>query len=170
MLSLPSKIAGMWFGMAGLLIRCGVSAQGQSSVMALSRVRSARFVYFQDHSGFDAVGRRALAELKKWRRFELVANKQTTDLIPLLSAGSPRGDSIIFSGGQTGTSEHGEVHEDPDPNYTWQSQTRWACLTVIDAKTHESLRTDSHEWGGLLTGFNSVRAQLVRRLRKPTGN
>src|SRR5580704_9791668 len=52
------------------------------------------------------------------------------------------------------------------PNYTRQSSVRDAHLTVIDPKTGQNLWTDSHVWGGLLTGANSVGERLVKKLEK----
>jgi hypothetical protein len=48
------------------------------------------------------------------------------------------------------------------PNYNKQSPARCAYLTVIDPKTGDNLWSDTHQWGGLLTGYNSVEARLVR--------
>jgi len=43
---------------------------------------------------------------------------------------------------------------------------RAAYLTAIDPATGENLWSDSHVWGGLLTGFNSVGERLIRQFRK----
>jgi hypothetical protein len=133
-----------------------------------TRILAARFVCFEDRTGADAVGRNALAELKKWRQLEVVSDKKKADLIFVLSAGSPRGDQLIVSGGQTGSIAHGELHTDSYPDYNKSKPVRWASLTMIDARTGEMLWTDSHQWGGLLTGFNSAGARLVRQLKKQT--
>jgi hypothetical protein len=39
---------------------------------------------------------------------------------------------------------------------------------VIDPKTGGNLRNDQHLWGGLLTGFNSVGARLIKELENQT--
>jgi len=91
------------------------------------------------------------------------------DLILLLSADPYKGGYIIMSGGQTGTIDvHGKIDVDPIPNYNKQAPVRYAYLTVIDPKTGENLWSDSHRWGGLLTGFNSVGARLVKELEEQT--
>jgi hypothetical protein len=74
-----------------------------------------------------------------------------------------------MSGGQTGSIDsEGHIEEDRMPDYNKQSPTRDAYLTVIDAKTGESLWSRSHLWGGALTGFNSVGARLVKTLESQT--
>jgi hypothetical protein len=76
-----------------------------------------------------------------------------------------------MSGGQTGTVDvHGKIDVDPIPNYNKQAPVRYAYLTVIDPKTGENLWSDSHRWGGLLTGINSVGARLVKELEEQTRN
>jgi hypothetical protein len=59
----------------------------------------------------------------------------------------------------------GRIHEDAIPNYNRQSPVRDAYLTVIDPKAGNKLWSDSHVWGGLLTGANSVGACLVKKLQ-----
>jgi len=74
-----------------------------------------------------------------------------------------------MSGGQTGSiDDSGQITEDPVPNYNKQSPTRYAYLTVIDPKTGANLWSGKHLWGGLLTGFNSGGARLVKELEKQT--
>jgi hypothetical protein len=141
-------------------------AQKQSGTTV--RILAARFLYFEDRTGADAVGGNALAELRKWREFAVVTDKKKADLLLVLSAGSPMGDKLIVSGGQTGTMQGGELHIDPFPNYNKSSPVRWASLTVIDARTRERLCSDAHQWGGVLTGCNSAGARLVRKLKRQT--
>jgi len=79
----------------------------------------------------------------------------------------PKGGHIVYSGGQTGTIEKsGHIDEDPVPNYRQSAPVRAAYLTVFDAKSRQSLWTDSHQWGGLLTGHNSAGARLISQLKK----
>jgi hypothetical protein len=130
-------------------------------------ILAARTVFFEDRSGVPIVAVATLDELKKWGRFQIVADKAQADLILLLSASPPKGGHIIYSGGQTGTIEKsGAIDEDAVPNYHQSAPVRDAYLTVFDAKSGESLWTDSHIWGGLLTGRNSAGARLVTKLRK----
>jgi len=98
----------------------------------------------------------------------LVTDPKQADLIFLLSADSYKGGNIIFADGQTGNTTEGHISEDPVPNYNKQSPTRYAYLTVIDAKTGDNLWSDKHQWGGLLTGFNSVGERLIRELQSQT--
>src|ERR1700693_6193933 len=152
--------------LTGLISPFSFAAQKQ--LARSPRILSAKTVYFNNQTGSDAVGKNALAQLKKWGRFQLVSDRKQADLIFLLSADPYKGGNIIFAGGQTGSTENGHVIEDPVPNYNKQSPTRYAYLTVIDPKTGDNLWSDKHLWGGLLTGFNSVGQRLVKELEKQT--
>lgn len=144
-----------------------ISVQGQKQLAQSPRILSAKSVYFDDRTGVDAVANRALSEVKKWGRFQVVQDRKSADLILLLSADPYKRGYIIMSGGQTGSVDiHGNIHEDRIPNYNKQAPVRYAYLTVIDPKTGDNLWSDSHRWGGLLTGFNSVGARLVKELEE----
>ena len=106
------------------------------------RILSAKSVYFNNKTASDAVGKNALAQLRKWGKFQLVADPKQTDLIFTLSADRYNGGNIIFASGQTGTIDDGHVTEDPIPNYNKQSPTLYAYLTVIDPKTGGNLWSD----------------------------
>ena len=86
----------------------------------------------------------------------------------MLSADPYKGGYIITSGGQTGTVENGHIDEDRVPNYTGQSPIRYVYLTVIDPITGDNLWSDSHRWGGVLTGFNTAGERLVKKLENQT--
>lgn len=132
-------------------------------------ILSAKSVYFDNQTAVAAVGDKALAQLKKWGRFQIVQDRKQADLIILLSADPYKGGYIITAGGQTGTIEkNGHLQEDPVPNYMPLAPVRDVSLTVIDPKTGENLWSDSHQWGGLLTGFNSAGERLVKKLQKQT--
>ena len=145
------------------------SSAAQKQLARSPRILSAKTVYFDNQTGSDAVGKNALVQLKKWRRFQIVPDRKQADLIFLLSADPYRGGNIIMSGGQTGgIDSRGHIQEDPVPNYNKQSRTRYAYLTVIDATTGDKLWSEEHVWGGLFTGFNSVGKRLIRDLEKQT--
>lgn len=145
------------------------SSTGQKQLARSPRILSARTVYFDNRTGSDAVGNSALAELKKWGKFQIVPDQKQADLIFFLSADPYRGGNIIKSGGQTGSIDsEGHIDEDPIPNYNKQSSNRYAYLTVIDAKNGDNLWSEKHLWGGLLTGFNSVGNRLIKDLEKQT--
>jgi hypothetical protein len=150
----------------GLLVATPAAAQKQ--LAQSPRILSAKSVYFNNQTGSDAVGKNAVAQLRKWGKFQLVADPKKADLIFLLSADPYKGGNIIFASGQTGSANDGHITEDPVPNYNKQSPTRYAYLTVIDPKTRDSLWSDKHLWGGLLTGFNSVGERLVKELEHQT--
>jgi hypothetical protein len=142
------------------------AAPCQKQLAKSSKILSSKTVCFDDQTGVDAVGAASLAQLKKWGRFQVVQDKKSADLVLLLSADPYRGGYIIFASGQTGTIDSGHVQEDRVPNYNRQSPVRDAYLTVIDPKTGQNLWSDSHVWGGMLTGANSVGERLVKKLEK----
>jgi hypothetical protein len=142
-------------------------APAQKLAAKSPKILSAQRVYFEDWTGAPAVGMNAVAQLKKWGRFEVVQDRKQADLILLLSLERPGIGPIIFSGGQTGTVDpNGKLSEDSVPNYGWHTSDRYACLTLFDPKTGERLWSASRQWGGLLTGFNSAGARLIKELEK----
>ena len=144
------------------------AAVAQKKLAQSPRILSAKSVYFNNQTGSDAVGNNALAQLKKWGKFQVVANPKEADLIFLLSADPYKGGNIVFASGQTGSVDNGHVTEDPVPDYNKLSPTRYAYLTVIDPKTGENLWSRKHVWGGLLTGFDSVGDRLIKELENQT--
>ncbi len=146
------------------------SAQAQKQSAKSPKILSAKTVYFDNQTGVDAVGIAALAQLEKWGRFQVVQDKKVADLIFLLSADPYQGGYIIFASGQTGTMDaDGHIQQDRVPTYNRQAPVRDAYLTVIDPRSGQTLWSDSHVWGGLLTGANSAGARLVRKLQKRIG-
>ncbi len=144
-----------------------VAAQDQTHSKLAPKILSAKTVYFDDQTGAAHVGDKALEQLKKWRRFQIVRDQKKADLIILLSADPYKGGHIATAGGQTGTVDrNGNIDIDPVPNFNKLAPVRYAYLTVIDPATEENLWSDSHQWGGLLTGFNSVGERLVKKLEK----
>lgn len=51
-----------------------------------AKLFSAKYVYFDNQTGFAAVGRDALRELKKWGRFQVVDRRDQADLLFVLSS------------------------------------------------------------------------------------
>lgn len=148
---------------------CTFPSSAQTGPARWSRILSAKTVYFDNETGSDAVGNRALAELKQWRKFQIVPDRKHADLIFFLHADPDKAGNVILSGGQTGSIDsQGHIEEDPILTYNKQSPTRYAYLTVIDATTGDDLWSEKHLWGGLLTGFNSVGKRLIRDLEKQT--
>jgi hypothetical protein len=147
------------------------TAAGNSKHAKLpAKILSAKFIFFEDRTGADRVGNKALERLKKWRRYQIVQDPKKADLVILLSADPYNGGYILTAGGQTGSmGSGGNLDLDPVPNYNRAAPTRVAYLTVIDAQTGVSLWSDSHVWGGLLTGFDSVGETLVKKLEKQVG-
>jgi hypothetical protein len=78
-----------------------------------------------------------------------------------------KGGNLPLDSEQTGSIDgSGHISEDAVPNHNQASPTRFAYLTVLDAKTGKNLWSDQHVWGGLLTGFDSVGARLIVKLEK----
>jgi hypothetical protein len=153
--------------LVGVIATTSIVAQKQPAHSP--QILTAKTIYFDNRTGSDAVGKNALAQLKKWGKFQVVQDRKRADLIFLLSADPYRGGDIILAGGQTGrVDSDGQISEDKIPNYNKQSPTRYAYLTVIDPKTGENLWSAEHLWGGLLTGFNSVGERLVKEFEKQT--
>ena len=145
------------------------AALAQKQLAQSPRILSAKTVYFNNQTGSDKIGKNALAQLRKWGKFQIVSDRKKADLMFLLSADPFRGGNIVLSGGQTGSIDNsGHIEEDPVPNYNKQSPTRYAYLTVVDTKTGDNLWSDKHLWGGLVTGLNSVGERLVKEFEKQT--
>src|SRR5260370_25629263 len=91
----------MVFLLVGLACTSSLAAQKKSA--RSPRILSAKTVYFENQSGSDAVGNGALAQLKKWGKFQIVTDRKHADLIFSLSAEPNKGGNVILSGGQTGS-------------------------------------------------------------------
>jgi TonB family protein len=138
-------------------------AQTSKEIKNPQVVASAKTVYFEDKCGVDAVGNRALAELSKWGRFQVVQDRKNADLIVLLTTDPGQGGNLTVSGGQTATIDsQGHVAEDAVPNYTKLGPVREAYLIVTDGHSGAPVWNASQRWGGLLTGFDSVGEHLVK--------
>ena len=143
-----------------------LSVHAQNQVAQSPKIQSAKTIYFDDRTGTDAVGNAALSQLKKWGRFQIVQDSQQADLILLLSESAYRGGYLLPASGSSGAGDSKpRVQMDPVPNPGWHAPARAAFLTVIDPRTGESLWSDSHVWGGLLTGKNSAGERLVKELQ-----
>jgi hypothetical protein len=92
------------------------------------------------------------------------ANKR---MILLLSADSPKRRAALMVEGQTvSVDQTGNVSEMPVPYFNLSGPVRYAYLTLIDTQALTILWTATHQWGGLLTGFNSAGERLIERLEK----
>lgn len=152
-----------------LALSCATTTAAQKEVAKSPQILFAKSVYFKSTTGSDKVGARALAALKKWGKYQVVANPAQADLIFLLSSDPYKGGNLIFADGQTGSVDaEGNVSKDPTPTFNKLAPTRYAYLTVIDRSTGHVLWSDSHVWGGLVTGFNSAGARLVKELQNQT--
>ena len=142
------------------------SLAAQKELARSPRILSAKAVYFDNQTGSDAVGNSTLAQLKKWGRFQVVQDRQQADLILLLSESAYRGGYIVPAPGSGDSADSKpRVKMDPVPNSGWHAPVRACFLTVIDPRTGENLWSDSHVWGGVLTGKNSAGERLVKELQ-----
>lgn len=142
-----------------LVFGCGwvSSARAQKRREMAPRLLSARLVYFEDQTGFPAVGGDAIREIQKWGRYQVVQTRDQAELIFVLS-------SKIEADGVRSPFE--DRRFGPDLSFHFRFRPANAYLTVDDAMTGERLWSGRHVWGGLLTGFNSAGRRLVGRLRK----
>jgi len=144
-----------------------VAVQAQKQPALSPKIFSAKTVYFDDQTGVPKVGNKALARLKQWGRFQIVQDRNQADLIILLLTDTP-GSEIVFADGRTGRVEKtGKISVDGIPGLNKEgAPVRYAYLIVIDPKSEEKLWSDFHQWGGLLTGFNSAGERLIKNLEK----
>lgn len=119
----------------------------------------AKSVYFDNETGFAAVGADALRELKRWGRFRVVQTRDRADLVFVLS-------SEEYSEGVGDLGPANKADFEPDWFLHFHYRPANAYLTVIDTITGDTLWAGTHVWGGLLTGFNSAGRRLVHRLRE----
>jgi len=82
-------------------------ALAQRQLAQSPQILLAKSVYFENRTGSDAVGKNAVAQLKKWGKYQLVGDPRLADLIFLLSADPYKGGNIIFASGQTCTIDDG---------------------------------------------------------------
>lgn len=131
------------------------AAKAQKRALS-TRLFTAKSVYFDNQTGFTAVGDDAVRELQKWGRFQVVRRRDDADLLFILTSELYTDD--LDKPPYDGDFEPDLLHLPYKPAY--------AYLTVLDALSGKKLWASSHVWGGLLTGFNSAGRRLVSRLRK----
>lgn len=121
-----------------------------------TKLFTAKSVYFDNQTGFTAVGDDAVRELQKWGRFQVVRRRDDAELIFVLT-------SEVF----TDDPDRPPFNGDFEPDLLrLPHKPANAYLTVLDAVSGRRLWASSHAWGGLLTGFNSAGRRLVSRFRK----
>jgi hypothetical protein len=134
-----------------------VPAKSQKRRNLPPRLLTAKLVYFEDQTGFPAVGGDAVRELEQWGRFQVVRSRDQAELVFVLSSEDDSGKLA---------NPAGDRRFGPDLSFHFRYRPAQAYLTVDDAITGERLWTGAHVWGGLLTGFNSAGRRLVHKLRK----
>jgi hypothetical protein len=139
---------------SGLLL---IPAKAQKRHNLPARLLTAKLVYFENQTGYAAVGDESVRELEKWGRFQMVQSRDQADLVLVLS-------SKIESEGVASPTE--DRRFGPDLSFHFRYRPANAYLTVDDAVTGERLWSGRHVWGGLLTGFNSAGRRLIHKLRK----
>lgn len=146
------------------------SAAAQKEFARSAQIMYAKTIFFSNQTNSSAVGANALAQLKKWGKYQIVQDQKHADLIFLLSLDPYRGGGINSKSPPSGDLDDGDISSGKGPKWNQQKPTRYAYLTVIDPKTGEGLWSAEHIWGGLLTGFNSVGERLVKELENQTKN
>ncbi|MGA7092357.1 MAG: hypothetical protein WA871_07940 [Candidatus Acidiferrales bacterium] len=147
-----------------------IPARAQEQDAKLPQILAAKTVFFDDQTGDAAVGGAALAELKSWGRFQIVADQGHADLVILLSIDPYHAGSAILANGKIGMIDaNGNAVEVPVTQHKKSASSRDAYLTVIAPKTNDVLWSDSRVWGGVLTGENSAGERLVKKFEKDVG-
>jgi hypothetical protein len=131
------------------------AAKAQKRALS-TRLFTAKSVFFDNQTGFTAVGDDAVRELQKWGRFQVVRRRDDADLLFILT-------SEIFSDAPDKPPYNGDFEPDL---LRLPHKPAYAYLTVLDAISGKKLWASSHAWGGLLTGFNSAGRRLISRLRR----
>jgi outer membrane protein assembly factor BamB len=143
-----------------------VPSQAQTPSADSPKIYAAKTIYFDDRTSSDAAANEALAQLKKWGRFQIVSDRPQADLIFLLSESAYRGGYIVPAPGSGDSADSKpRVKMDPAPSSGWHAPVRACFLTVIDPRTGDALWSDSHVWGGMLTGKNSACERVVKELQ-----
>lgn len=132
----------------------GVKAQKRALATKLFTAKS---IYFDNETGFTAVGDDAVRELQKWGRFQVVRRRDDAELVFILSS------ELYYDGDVSKPAYNGDFEPDL---FRFPRKPANAYLTVLDAASGQMLWASSHAWGGLLTGFNSAGRRLVGRLRR----
>jgi hypothetical protein len=147
-----------WASLLALIFILGLGfvgrANGQRRLNLPPRLLTAKFVYFDNQTGFAAVGGDTVRELEKWGRFQMVASRDEAELVFVLSTEE-----------EPGIAHPADRRFGPDLSFHFRYRPANAYLTVDDAITGDRLWTGRHIWGGLLTGFNSAGRRLVHKLR-----
>jgi len=112
-----------------------IAAQPQKQLARSPRIQSAKSVTSKIRLAWTLWENKALAQLKKWGRFQIVQDRKQADLIFMLSADPYKGGHIITSGGRLALSRTVTSTRDRVPNYNRQVPVRYVFLTVIDPKT-----------------------------------
>ena len=133
-----------------------IAAEAQKRAIA-TRLFTAKSVYFDNQTGFTAVGDDAVRELRKWGRFQVVQRRDDAELVFVLSS------EVHYDGDVSKPAYNGDFEPDL---LRLPHKPANAYLTVLDAASGQRLWASSHAWGGLLTGFNSAGRRLINRFRK----
>jgi len=145
-------------------------ARAQDQQAKTAKILAAKTVFFDDQTSDAAVGAATLDELKRWGQFQIVPVQGEADLIILLSVDPYHAGSAVLPDGKIGVIDaDGKVEETPVTDHKKSASSRDAYLTVIEPKGNEVLWSDSHAWGGVLTGTNSAGERLVKKLEKDLG-
>ena len=152
----------------GFVLCTSISSAKEKQHLPLpATVLAAKTVFIDNQTGMAKLGDRAYEELKKWGRFQIVADRKQADQILLLTAQEHDGGYVTTGGGQTGTVDSsGNIRTNSDPTYTTHVTVGYTYLTVFDAKSGGNLWSDSKRWGNLYTGFHSATKGLINELKK----
>lgn len=144
------------------LVLCSMSlAKDKGHLPLAPKILSAKTVYIDNQSGQASLGDRAFQQITKWGRWKVISDRQSADLILLLSAHQYNRGSV--------TSTTGRVDDNGNINTTGNTSTMsvgYTYITVVDPQTGDNLWSESKRWGNLYTGFHSATKGIIDELMK----
>src|SRR5262249_25406721 len=101
-----------------------------------------------NQSDDESIGEKALDELKKWGRFQIIPDRAQADLI------------FVFAAGEYTS------YVTKNAPYTTEVKEGYTYLTVVDAKSGEHLWNASQKWGNVYSGHRSATRGLIKGLKQ----
>jgi hypothetical protein len=150
------------FSFLGLLLLCSATATSQKTYAPLpDKVVAAKTVFFVNDTGTAKFGDALYRQLKDWKHWQIVTDREKADLILVLSQQDTVAGVIstasATSVGQTATGTGVAV---PVTTQKWY-------LHVVDARTGEKLWTADATMGGKLwRSWGSIAKSLLSDIQK----
>lgn len=149
----------------GLLLLCALATVADEKGYAPlpDRVVAAKAVFFINESGTARFGDDLYRQIKDWKRWEVVGDRDKADLVLVLSPSDTVPVVVTTaSANVSGQSAHGAAM-----TAGGNMQTQHWHLYVMDAKTGENLwRADASMGGKLWRSWGSIAKSLVSDIQK----